>query len=104
MMYSKAVILFSGGLDSTTCLAIAKAEGFACYALSFEYGQKNHIEIAHAEKTAGRMGVYEHKILPLPLGNIGGSACTDINLSVPDHSGDKDIPITYVPARNTIFL
>lgn len=100
----KAIILFSGGQDSTTCLAIAKEKGFACYALSFNYGQKHSIELEQAKKIAHTMGVVEHKILDLPIGQIGGSALTDEKLTVKDHVGDGKIPSTYVPARNIIFL
>lgn len=103
-MQKKAIILFSGGLDSTTCLAMAKAEGYACYALSFAYGQKHDIEIGYAKKIASEFGVIEHKIIQLPLDEIRGSTLTDETLSVPDYLGDGYIPSTYVPARNTIFL
>jgi 7-cyano-7-deazaguanine synthase len=99
----KAVILFSGGLDSTTCLAIAKSEGYLCHALSFDYGQRHTIELKIAKKIAASLGI-QHHILPLPLTQIGGSALTDANISVPDYTGDTEIPVTYVPARNTIFL
>ena len=100
----KAIILFSGGLDSTTCLAIAKQQGYSCYALSFSYGQKHNIELEQAKKIAQAAGVVEHKILTLPLAEIGGSALTDAGISVKDYSGDGHIPSTYVPARNIIFL
>jgi len=100
----KAVILFSGGLDSTTCLAIAKSQGFACYALSFDYGQKHHAELAGATKLAKLFDVTEHKIVKLALNDFGGSALTDQRISVPDYQGDGKIPSTYIPARNTIFL
>jgi len=97
----KAVVLFSGGLDSTTCLAIAQSEGFECYALSFDYNQRHAIELNAAKKIASRLGV-THKILSIP--NVGGSALTDINLDVPEYNENAEIPITYVPGRNTIFL
>ena len=103
-MSKKAIILFSGGLDSTTCVAIAKAQGFSCYALSFAYGQKHAVEIECAKKIARYADVVEHKILHLPLDEIKGSSLTDGALNVPDFSGNADIPNTYVPARNTIFL
>lgn len=104
-MQKKAIVLFSGGLDSTTCLAIAKKAGFACYALSFCYGQKHHAEIMRAQKIGKQIGVIEHKILQLPMGELGGSSLTDQSLSVQDYQGDQAlIPNTYVPARNTIFL
>lgn len=100
----KAIILLSGGLDSTTCLAIAKSQGFACYALSFQYGQKHDAELEAAKKIATAFQVEAHYIMPLSLGNMGGSALTDESIDVPDHKEDDEIPITYVPARNTIFL
>lgn len=103
-MQKKAVILFSGGLDSTTCLAIAKSEGYACYTLSIAYGQKHEIEVRRAKEIAEKMGVIEHKLLRLPLDEIRGSSLTDAGIDVPDFKGDGAIPSTYVPARNTIFL
>ena len=103
-MQKKAVILFSGGLDSTTCIAIAKLEGYACYALSFDYGQKHKVELHSATVVAKALGVVEHKVVSLGLSSLGGSALTDDNLDVPDFEGSKKIPITYVPARNTVFL
>ncbi len=103
-MQKKAVILFSGGLDSTTCLAIAKTQGFLCYALSFDYGQRHRVELDVAKRTAAFYGVVEHKIVPLNLNAIGGSALVDDRLQIQDYSGDNKIPTTYVPARNTVFL
>ncbi len=102
----KAVILLSGGLDSATVAAIAKAEGYALYALSFAYGQRHKIELEAAARVANHMGVVEHRTLSLEsLGALGGSALTDAALAVPKDRGDmSDIPITYVPARNTLFL
>ncbi len=100
----KAIILFSGGLDSTTCVAIAKEQGFIPYALSFRYGQKHEIELEQGKKIARAAGVVEHKILDLPLNAIGGSALTDTAIAVQDYAGDGNIPATYVPARNIIFL
>jgi 7-cyano-7-deazaguanine synthase len=103
----KAVVLFSGGLDSTTCLAVAKNQGFSPCALSFEYGQRHKVEIEAAKRVAAAMGVPAHLILPLPLGAIGGSALT-ADIAVPKDRDtatmEADIPVTYVPARNTIFL
>jgi 7-cyano-7-deazaguanine synthase len=103
-MQKKAIILFSGGLDSTTCLAIAKAQDFQCYTLSFNYGQKHSVEVEHAKRLADFYGVAEHKILSLPIGDLAGSSLTDKKLAVADYNGSSDIPSTYVPARNTIFL
>jgi 7-cyano-7-deazaguanine synthase len=100
----KAVILLSGGLDSTTCLAYAKSLGYACYALSFDYGQKHRGELLAAQTIARQYQVQRHEVFVLPMGRLGGSALTDEALSVPDHQGTTDIPITYVPARNTILL
>jgi 7-cyano-7-deazaguanine synthase len=104
MLQNKAVILFSGGLDSTTCLAIAKSQGFECYALSLDYGQRHRLELNAALKLGKEFGVKEHRIFRLPLEEIGGSALTDMNITVPDYKDDGKIPVTYVPARNTIFL
>jgi 7-cyano-7-deazaguanine synthase len=101
----KAVILFSGGLDSTTCLAIAKSEGFDCYALSFDYGQRHIAEVKNAEYLAKEMGVIEHRIVRLSIGELGGSALTDKTQAIPAYTQQSSkIPSTYVPARNTIFL
>jgi 7-cyano-7-deazaguanine synthase len=101
----KAIILLSGGLDSTTVLAIARKHGFETYALSFNYGQRHSIEIEAAKNVAAKIGVTEHKIAEIDLRIFGGSALTD-NIAVPKDnlSENKTIPITYVPARNTIFL
>lgn len=101
-----AVVLLSGGLDSATVLAIARDQGHRCIALSFDYGQRHHVELISAKKVASAGGAAEHRILNLPIGELGGSALTDNSIDVPNAS-DKDqddIPITYVPARNTIFL
>ena len=100
----KAVILLSGGLDSTTCLAYAKAKNFECYALSFDYGQKQRYELKAAKKIAKQMQVKDHKIIKLSIGELGGSALTDKNIQIPIYSKKNAIPITYVPARNTVFL
>ncbi len=99
----KAVVLLSGGLDSATALAVAQAAGFDCYALSLDYGQRHSAELAAAARVATAAGVAEHKILPLTLDAIGGSALTDTSIAVPETPGEG-IPVTYVPARNTIFL
>lgn len=112
MKSKKAVVLLSGGLDSATVLAIAKAEGFDVYALSFDYGQRHQIELQSAQKVARNLNVLQHKIIKLELGKLGGSCLTDLNLEVPkdrvtmarDKSLTHEVPITYVPARNTIFL
>ncbi len=103
-MNKKAIILFSGGLDSTTCLAIAKSQGFSCYALGFAYGQKHSVEVERSKKIAEIAGVIEHKVFHLPLDEIRGSSLTDSAWNVPDFIGDDEIPSTYVPARNTIFI
>ncbi len=99
----KAIILFSGGLDSTTCLALAKSEGYECHALSFDYGQKHIAELNAAKKIADKFNV-KHTIINLPKIQFSGSALTDENKIIPVSNNNKDIPITYVPARNTIFL
>jgi 7-cyano-7-deazaguanine synthase len=99
----KAVVLLSGGLDSATVLAIARRQGFDCHALSLDYGQRHRAELAAAQRVADAVGVREHKILPLSLDAIGGSALTDSRIDVPEHGGEG-IPVTYVPARNTVFL
>lgn len=99
----KAVILVSGGLDSTTTLAIAKQQGYACYGLSFDYGQRHRAELHAVERIIKAIPVVEHKTIHLDLNNIGGSALTDSNIAVPE-SAQTGIPVTYVPARNTIFL
>jgi 7-cyano-7-deazaguanine synthase len=104
-MKKRALILLAGGLDSTTCLAIAMSQGYECYALSFNYGQKHNAEIEAAKKIAKIYHVVSHEIFPLQaFGGLGSSALTDANIPVPDYKGDGKIPATYVPARNTIFL
>ncbi len=103
-MKKKAVILFSGGLDSTTCLAVAKDQGYECYTLNFDYGQKHRAEIKNAKKLAQEMEVSCHETVQLSIGRLGGSALTDDSIAVPDYTGDNKIPTTYVPARNTTFL
>jgi len=101
---SKAVILLSGGLDSTTALAIAKEQNYDCYALSFDYGQKQRSELESSISIAKKTNVIEHRIMKISLSDIGGSALTDKAIDVPKHVESEEIPITYVPARNTIFL
>jgi 7-cyano-7-deazaguanine synthase len=102
-MHDKAVVLYSGGLDSTTCLAIAKAEGYEPFAMSFAYGQRHKAELRMAEENAKEMGAVEHLIVDFDLRRIGGSALTS-DIQVPKAGVGSDIPVTYVPARNTIFL
>lgn len=99
----KAVVLLSGGLDSATCLALARDEGFECYALAFDYGQRHRSELAAAERVAKHLGAAAFKIFRLDMAGIGGSALTDPSLAVPEEE-TSGIPITYVPARNTVFL
>ena len=103
-----AVVLLSGGLDSATALAIAMDQGYACHAISFDYGQKQRIELDAAANLAKEMGAASHRVVRVDLGAFGGSALTDDTLEVPkDRSDDAiahGIPITYVPARNTVFL
>ncbi len=104
---NKAVVLLSGGVDSTTCLAIAKAEGYEAHALSFNYKQRHKAELAAAKRVADMLGVTRHLVLDLPLDVIGGSALTseiEVPKNVLPEEMDKSIPVTYVPARNTIFL
>jgi 7-cyano-7-deazaguanine synthase len=100
---TRAVVLLSGGLDSATVLAMARAEGYACHALSLDYGQRHRAELAAARRVAFALGAVEHKVLPLSLDAIGGSALTDTSIAVPE-AGGEGIPVTYVPARNTVFL
>ena len=100
---NSAVVLVSGGLDSATCLAIARAQGYDCYALSFNYGQRSSSELHAAKKVADSIGVIEHKIIKLNIGELGGSALTDGEIEVPE-AESEGIPVTYVPARNTVFL
>ncbi len=103
----KAVCLLSGGLDSTTCLAVAKRRGYECYALTFDYGQRHRVELLAARRVAEKMGVKEHVVMSVDLRAFGGSALTD-DIEVPKGRDAQDmpsgIPITYVPARNTVFL
>jgi 7-cyano-7-deazaguanine synthase len=102
-MNPPAVILLSGGLDSATVLAIARQQGYACHALSVEYGQRHDAELAAARRVAHSLGAVEHRIIPLGLGQFGGSALTDAAIAVPEHP-TEGIPVTYVPARNTVML
>ena len=103
-MKKKAVVLYSGGLDSTTCMAIARADGFDAYAMSFAYGQRHSVELEKARSYAPRIGAVSHQVVQIDLRQIGGSALTG-DLAVPKEGVAEDvIPITYVPARNTIFL
>jgi 7-cyano-7-deazaguanine synthase len=118
--HNKAVVLLSGGMDSATTLAIAKGLGFECHALTFDYGQRHRAELNAATRIAGQLGVADHKILKLDLSTIGGSALTEHSIPVPVTStsdvqgrtnvaggrtpGATGIPVTYVPARNTVFL
>ncbi|NKI16745.1 7-cyano-7-deazaguanine synthase QueC [Spongiibacter sp. KMU-166] len=99
----KAIVLLSGGLDSATVLAKALAEGYECYALAFDYGQRHRAELVAAERIAQSMGAKAFKVIKLDLSSIGGSALTDMAIDVPD-AGGSGIPVTYVPARNTVFL
>ncbi len=99
----RAIVLLSGGLDSTTTLAWARHESYACYALSIDYGQRHAVELAAARQAAAAWGAVQHQIVPLDMRWVGGSALTDRAIEVPVHSS-KGIPVTYVPARNTIFL
>lgn len=105
MTTAKAVVLVSGGLDSSTVLAKAIQEGYACYTLSFDYGQRHRSELVAAENISARLGAVEHRVARLDLSVFGGSALTDLNIDVPEQPGASGvIPITYVPARNTVFL
>jgi len=98
-----AVVLLSGGLDSATCLAIARAEGYDCHALSFAYGQRHEVELTAARRVAAALGAVQHRVMTIDLAAFGGSALTDSSIAVPE-SPSEGIPVTYVPARNTIFL
>ena len=100
---NKAIVLVSGGLDSATCLALAVARGYQCYALSFNYGQRSSSELDAAQRLVSGSAVVEHKIIDLNMGEIGGSALTDSKIAVPEQE-TEEIPVTYVPARNTVFL
>ncbi|TNF08695.1 MAG: 7-cyano-7-deazaguanine synthase QueC [Gammaproteobacteria bacterium] len=102
-MDKKAVVLVSGGLDSTTVLAMARQQGFRCFTLSFDYGQRAHAELAAAQLCSEQLGAEQHKVVKLDLRTIGGSALTDDSILVPEEE-TSGIPVTYVPARNTVFL
>jgi 7-cyano-7-deazaguanine synthase len=99
----RAVVLLSGGLDSATVLAIAKAEGYACHTISFDYGQRHRAELAASAILSEKMGAVEHKVINIDLTAIGGSALTDTSIAVPEEE-QEGIPVTYVPARNTVFM
>jgi 7-cyano-7-deazaguanine synthase len=99
-----AVVLLSGGLDSATTLAIARSEGYACHCLSIDYGQRHHAELEAAARVADALGAIEHRVMSLDLTAFGGSALTDASIAVPVDGLQGGIPVTYVPARNTIFL
>jgi len=103
----RAIVLSSGGVDSTTAMAIAKSEGYEIYSLSFRYGQRHAFELEAAQKVGEHLGVAKHLVIDMDLRKIGGSALTD-DIEVPkgrgEHEMKEDIPVTYVPARNTIFL
>lgn len=103
MMKKRAVVLLSGGLDSATTLACAQADGYSCYALSMDYGQRHNAELQAARRIAEKLGAAEHKVIHIGMDAIGGSALTDVNIQVPEQA-TEGIPLTYVPARNTILL
>ncbi len=99
----KAIVLVSGGLDSATILAMANKENYECYAVSFEYGQRHESELQASERVVAALGAKEHKRIKIDFGSIGGSALTDASIAVPE-TPTEGIPVTYVPARNTVFL
>ena len=99
----RALILLSGGLDSATVVAMARAEGYSCYTMSFDYGQRHRAELDAAARVARDLGAVEHKVIGLNLDGMGGSALTDSSIDVPE-APSEGIPVTYVPARNTVFL
>ncbi len=99
----RAVVLLSGGLDSTTALAHARRAGYACHTMSFDYGQRHRAELAAAVSVSAALGATDHCEFSIPIGRFGGSALTDASIDVPD-AGGEGIPVTYVPARNTVFL
>ncbi len=99
----RAVVLLSGGLDSSTCLALARTRGLECHTVAFDYGQRHRAELLAAERVAAALGASSHRVIQLGLGSIGGSALTDSAIAVPEYGGEG-IPVTYVPARNTVFL
>jgi 7-cyano-7-deazaguanine synthase len=102
-MTKNAVVLLSGGMDSATVLAMARAQGFVCYALSVDYGQRHHAELAAAQRVAQMLGAHEHRVIKIDLTGFGGSALTDDKIEV-SQQPTEGIPLTYVPARNTIML
>lgn len=99
-----AVVLLSGGLDSATCVALARSQGFDCYCLSFDYGQRHSAELDAARRVAAALGAVEHRVINFGLAQFGGSALTDTSIAVPTGGVQPGIPVTYVPARNTIML
>jgi 7-cyano-7-deazaguanine synthase len=100
---ARSVVLLSGGMDSATVLAVARAAGDDCFALSFDYGQKHSAELDASRILAKRLGALEHRVIEIDIGQLGGSALTDAAIDVPE-AGGEGIPVTYVPARNTVFL
>ena len=100
---TRAVVLLSGGLDSTTALALAREQGLECYTLSLDYGQRHRAELEAAAQVSRHLGAVEHRVMEIPIGALGGSALTDADIDIPEDGG-AGIPITYVPARNTVFL
>ena len=104
MSPKRAVILLSGGLDSATVLASARAQGYDCYTISFDYGQRHRSELDASRRLSGSLGAIEHKVIGINLDGMGGSALTDSSLAIPETANTVGIPITYVPARNTVFL
>lgn len=104
MSHERAVVLLSGGLDSVTVLAHAHAQGYECHTLSFDYGQRHQVELQAAERLAAQYGAKTHRVMQMNMAAIGGSALTDNTIDVPVSGVGTDIPVTYVPARNTIFL
>jgi len=100
---SRSVVLLSGGMDSATVLAVARSRGEQVHALSFDYGQCHKAELKAAEKVAASLGAIEHRVISIDMGQLGGSALTDSDIKVPE-AGGEGIPVTYVPARNTVFL
>lgn len=102
-MSKKAVVLLSGGLDSATCLAIAQSEGYDCYTLAFDYGQRHRAELDASLRVSKALGAIEHRVVHMDFGQFGGSALTDTSIAVPEQES-AGIPVTYVPARNTVFL
>lgn len=102
-MTERAVVLLSGGLDSATCLAVAKQRGFECHTLAFDYGQRHCSELTASERISKSLGAKTHRVVRLGLETIGGSALTDTRIAVPEQE-TSGIPVTYVPARNTVFL